>query len=141
MARSFPGGRVPSRCSLGSGLRLPGWDGLVTRRGRTSDLRPIHDAGRDSVVSPKCVGQGTSLRRFHSSSTTGLADDGRMCNLYTNRTSEKDIREAFDVAEWDDAGSLGDPKHWPMRPALVVRPRPDEGPGREAASLRWGLVP
>src|SRR5262249_52326331 len=40
-----------------------------------------------------------------------------------------------------EAFALGASSVWPMRPALIVRPRSDSGPGREAAALRWGLVP
>jgi putative SOS response-associated peptidase YedK len=63
-----------------------------------------------------------------------------VCYRYNLRASKKDIRDAFAVAEGIFA-ELADQSTWPMRPGLVVRPRTDGGPGREADALRWGLVP
>ena len=62
---------------------------------------------------------------------------GRMCNRYNLRATKKDIASLFDLTELDFAPAAD---HWPMKPALAVRPR-DDAPGREGVMLRWGLVP
>lgn len=64
-----------------------------------------------------------------------------MCNLYTMQEhNPKAIGRAFDVTA-DLPFVDGDGKHWPQRPGLIIRPRPDNGAGREAEAFRWGLVP
>jgi hypothetical protein len=55
-----------------------------------------------------------------------------VCNLFTRRdVGKRQIVEAFGVAEADtpDLFSHVDSRHWPMKPALIVRPRDDGGPG------------
>src|SRR5437764_1267963 len=64
-----------------------------------------------------------------------------MCNRFHQQTSRKDIAATFNVGEWDAPDLFDAPTRWPMRPALIVSPRSDGGPGREASPLKWGLVP
>src|SRR4051794_29355978 len=64
-----------------------------------------------------------------------------MCNRFNQRTSKTEIADLFAVGEWDGPTELGAPSVWPMKPGLIVRPRSDGGPGREAAAARWGLLP
>lgn len=64
-----------------------------------------------------------------------------MCNLYHLRghLTPKDFASLFGVQEVAP-DLFSTVQHWPMKPGLIVR-NVENGSEREAAVLRWGLVP
>lgn len=69
-----------------------------------------------------------------------------MCGRFTLRTPIPELARIFDAAAAEDLSDL--PPRYnipPTEPIVVVRARaeeePEDGPGRELARLRWGLLP
>src|SRR5262245_14158374 len=61
-----------------------------------------------------------------------------MCNRYIQKGNYAHLDKEFSVRS--NLFTDLKPELFPMRDALIVRPRQD-APGREAAVARWGLVP
>src|SRR5262245_31189152 len=61
-----------------------------------------------------------------------------MCNRYVQKGNYAHLDREFSIQT--NLFTCLKPELFPMRDALVVRPKQDQ-PGREAAVMRWGLVP
>ena len=103
---------------MGKGPRLP-------------DLQAAED--------PSATGDAAAsgMARRASIPTTGGSS---ICNLYSNRLSQHDMRQVFDVvAGRDHLGNATDwPAIWPKYEAPIVRLSPD-GP-RELVRAHWGFL-